>query len=146
MGRGAWRSKTFPLSGTRGCTHLLKDEVCVSAPDALDGRQGKHDVALPVDVGVEHTQDVLKVGRNHQGHPEGDNSTRLRKMRLLFGGTTEEKGRRYSCSRKRRQLAIRFARRTLNCKRDNAIIVSVYIFLAIIFKYSGVIITVLYAL
>ena len=49
-------------------SHLLEDDVCVPAADPLDGGHGKHDVALPVNVGVHDTQDVLEVGRDDQRH------------------------------------------------------------------------------
>jgi hypothetical protein len=49
---------------------LLEDDVCVTATDSLDGGHGEHDVALPVNVRVHHTQDVLEVGRDHERHPE----------------------------------------------------------------------------
>ncbi len=52
-------------------SYLLEYEVGVAPPDALDGGHGEHDVALPVNVGVEHTQDVLEVGGDHQRHGGG---------------------------------------------------------------------------
>lgn len=48
--------------------YLLENNVGVSAPDTLNGGHGEHDVPLTVNVGVEHTQNVLEIGRNHQRH------------------------------------------------------------------------------
>ena len=39
-----------------------------AAADAGDRRDGVHDLAPPIDVRVEHTQDVLEVGRDDERH------------------------------------------------------------------------------
>ncbi len=59
------------LSPVQRHVGLLEDEIGVSPPDSLDGGQGKHNVAPAIDVGVEHSKDVLKVGRDDQRHGDG---------------------------------------------------------------------------
>ena len=39
---------------------FLADDIGESATNTLDGSEGKHDLLLPIDVGVEHTKNVLK--------------------------------------------------------------------------------------
>ena len=52
----------------QGDVGLLQDDVGVPAPDPLDGGEGEHDAGLAVNVGVQHTENVLEVGRNNQRH------------------------------------------------------------------------------
>lgn len=40
---------------------LLTDKVGESAPDTFNGRHSKHNLLLPINVGVQHTQNVLEV-------------------------------------------------------------------------------------
>ena len=47
---------------------LLADEVGESSADTTDGGEGVHDLLATIDVGVQHTKDVLEVGFNDQGH------------------------------------------------------------------------------
>ncbi len=46
---------------------LLADNVGETAPNTADGCQGKHDLLLAIDVGIEHTQNVLEAVLCHQG-------------------------------------------------------------------------------
>ena len=47
---------------------LLEDDVGVSAADSLNGGHREHDVPLAVDVCVHHTENVLEIGWEHDGH------------------------------------------------------------------------------
>ena len=38
------------------------------ATNTFDGGQGEHDARLSLDVGVEHTKNVLEIGWHHQRH------------------------------------------------------------------------------
>ena len=40
---------------------FLADDVGETATNTLDGSEGKHDLLLSIDVGVEHTKNVLKL-------------------------------------------------------------------------------------
>ena len=52
----------------QGDVGLLQAEVGVTTTDTLDGGEGEHDAGLAVNVGVQHTENVLEVGRNNQRH------------------------------------------------------------------------------
>ena len=60
------REKIIPLSHID--VGLLADEVGESSADTTDGGEGVHDLLATVDVGVQHTKDVLEVGFNDQRH------------------------------------------------------------------------------
>merc|ERR550525_1296224 len=47
---------------------LLADHVTEAAPYTLDGCDGEHNLAPSINVGVEHTQNVLELFRNYQTH------------------------------------------------------------------------------
>ena len=52
----------------QGDVGLLQAEVGVTTTNTLDGGEGEHDAGLAVNVGVQHTENVLEVGRNNQRH------------------------------------------------------------------------------
>ena len=60
------REKMIPLSHVD--VSLLADEVGESSADTTDGGEGVHDLLATIDVGVQHTKDVLEVGFNDQRH------------------------------------------------------------------------------
>jgi len=45
---------------------LLAANVGITAANTLDGSHGKHDLLLSINVGVQHTQNVLKIFVRHQ--------------------------------------------------------------------------------
>merc|ERR1719158_49440 len=50
---------------------LLENKVGVPTSDTLDRGQSKHDIGLSLNVGVQHTKNVLKVRWAHQRHGGG---------------------------------------------------------------------------
>ena len=48
---------------------LLAANVREATADTLDRGEGEHDLDLTIKVGVQHTQDVLKVGLVHDERP-----------------------------------------------------------------------------
>lgn len=53
---------------------LLADQVGESPPQTLDRSHGVHDLLLSVNVGVQHTQNVLEVFLGHQRLQQEGNS------------------------------------------------------------------------
>lgn len=66
---------------------LLANNVGVTTTHALDGGHGEHDLALAVDVGVHHTEDVLKLVRDDQTLRKADQN---RVNQTLFPFNFEE--------------------------------------------------------
>merc|ERR1719347_233982 len=58
----------FTSSLVKRDVSLLKDEVGVPTSDTLNGGQSEHDICLSLNVGVQHTKNVLKVRWVHQRH------------------------------------------------------------------------------
>lgn len=50
--------KTVPLPHVH--LSLLAGDVGESSANTLDGRQGEHNLLLAIDVGIQHSQNVLK--------------------------------------------------------------------------------------
>jgi hypothetical protein len=51
---------------------LLAGQVREAARDTLDGRDGVHDLLLAIDVGVQHTQNVLESVSCNEGLQDAD--------------------------------------------------------------------------
>nr|AFK44703.1 unknown [Lotus japonicus] len=53
---------------------LLATDVGESPSNTLDGGQSKHDLLFPINVGIQHTQNVLEILVRHKRHVEGRDS------------------------------------------------------------------------
>jgi hypothetical protein len=56
---------------------LLANKVRKSSPHSLDGGQGKHDLLSSINIGIEHTQNMLKILICNERH-SGDVLLQLR--------------------------------------------------------------------
>jgi hypothetical protein len=53
------QKRTLPFTHVYVC--LLANKVRKSSPHSLDGGQGKHDLLSSINIGIEHTQNMLKI-------------------------------------------------------------------------------------
>ena len=63
-----WQEKSQPLVHVD--IGFLADDVGESATNTFNGGQSEHDLLFPIDVSVEHTQNVLKLFVRYQRLPK----------------------------------------------------------------------------